>query len=140
MEYVLSGNTAVIRLDRGDEITASLLDFAKKENVRGAYFTAIGASNDLEIGVFDPISKEYSAKRVEEDCEIASLIGNISNMNGKEYVHAHIVVTNKAFETIGGHLLKGVISLTCEIFVTIVEFEINRKRNEKEGINTFAFD
>ena len=41
MQYTVKNKTAVIRLDRGDEIMTSLLDFAKKENVKAAHFSAV---------------------------------------------------------------------------------------------------
>ena len=140
MEYKRSGNTLIMRLDRGDEITESLIEIAKREKIKAGHFSAIGASDSLEIGVFDPKTKEYSVKKIEKDCKIASLVGNFSTMQDKEYVHAHIVVASKDLKTVGGHLIKGIISLTCEIFITVLDCELNRKRNEDVGINTFCFD
>ena len=53
MEYRRFGNTIALRLDPGDEIVASVLAAAQKENVTLASVTGIGGTDDAEVGVFD---------------------------------------------------------------------------------------
>lgn len=137
MNYRRSGNTVVLRLDRGDEIMESLKRLADECGIAGGSFYAIGALGEGEIGVFDPEKKEYSLARLKGDHEIDSLIGNISRMDGKSYVHAHIVVTDKDLKTTGGHLIKGTISLTCEIFVNVLDEPVERRYDPNVGINVF---
>jgi predicted DNA-binding protein with PD1-like motif len=43
----------VLVFDKGDEVVASLLQFAKQEQLTAASFTAIGAFSDVTLGFFD---------------------------------------------------------------------------------------
>ena len=63
---------------------------------------------------------------IKEDCEITSLIGNITVKNGEPYVHLHITVAGKGGNVYGGHLLKTVISATAEIFITVLPGTVER--------------
>jgi predicted DNA-binding protein with PD1-like motif len=50
-----------VRLDPGEELVKSLIDLTEKENIRLASVTAIGASNNVTLGIFDTKSKKYSS-------------------------------------------------------------------------------
>ena len=59
MEYRLFDTTIIVRLDKGDRIAESLLTVAKKENIKAAEISGIGATDDFETGVFDPAKSSY---------------------------------------------------------------------------------
>jgi predicted DNA-binding protein with PD1-like motif len=63
MEYRRFGDRIAVRMDRGDEVCAKLLELAEKENIRLASVTGIGASNDVTLGVFNTAEKKYSKLR-----------------------------------------------------------------------------
>ena len=48
MEYRRFGNTVVMRIDRGEEILASLTALCKKEDIRLASVDALGAVREGE--------------------------------------------------------------------------------------------
>jgi len=104
-----------LRLDRGEEIVESLRAFAEHEGVRAAFFTAIGAVGETELGFFDPTTMAYERRRFEGDHEIGSLNGNISMLEGRPFPHAHIVIGRRDFGAWTGHLFRGVVTVTCEI-------------------------
>ena len=137
MLYNRSGNDIVLRLDPGEEVCASVLAVAKKENIPCASVSAIGATNDFTVGVFDLNKKSYDLFKYDDgNYEIASLTGSLSTMNGEPYQHLHITLAGTDGTVRGGHLLSGVISLTAEIVVTILPGTLERKKNETLGINT----
>ncbi|MBQ7653004.1 MAG: DNA-binding protein [Clostridia bacterium] len=138
MEYVIKGNTAIIRLDKGDEIYSSVLEFAKKENVKCGVVSGIGATDEMEVGVYDLYKEAYKRHYYFGNREILSLTGNISVMNG-EYVHLHITTQGEESGAVGGHLFKAVVSMTAEIFVTLVDYELKREYNDEVKINTLKF-
>ena len=139
MEYVIKNDKAIIRLDKGDEIGASLLKFAENENVGCGSISGIGATDDLWIGVYDLDQKQYVKRELKGNREILSLCGNFSKMNDKPYLHLHITTQGKEDYAIGGHLLKCVISMTSEIFVDIYDVNLTRELDPSVGINTFKF-
>lgn len=139
MEYRRFDNSVVLRLDKDDEITAAVLEVAKKENIRLASVTGIGATDNVTVGVFDIDKKAYDKFTFTGNKEITSLVGNINTMNSEEYCHMHITLAGDKGTVVGGHLLNAVISLTAEIFINIIDGSVDRKRNEALGINTFSF-
>lgn len=139
MEYKRFGNTLVLRLDKNDEITSAVLTVAKQENIKLASVSGIGATDNVTVGVFDVEKKAYDKFTFTGNHEITSLVGNINTMNGESYCHLHITLAGPDGIVKGGHLLSAVVSLTSEIFFSITDGIVDRKRNENLGINTFYF-
>lgn len=140
MEYRRFGDTVALRLDPGDEIVASVLAAAQKENVTLASVTGIGGTDDAEVGVFDMAKKGYERFSYTGTHEITSLTGNVNTMNGETYAHLHITLAGADGRVVGGHLLRCVISLTAEIFLHTVDGRADRTRREDLQINTWSFD
>ena len=67
--------------------------------------------------------------------EIISLNGNITALNGEIHVHCHAVFGDANMEAITSHLKEATVSLTCEIFLTKLDAEVERKYDEKTGLN-----
>ena len=138
MEYKRFGDKIVLRLDKGDEITESVISVAQKEGVSLAEISGIGATDDFTVGVFDMAKSVYDIFSYNDNHEITSLTGNITEMNGKTYQHIHITCAGKN-GLVGGHLLRAKISLTAEIFINILSGKIDRKKDENLKINTLYF-
>lgn len=139
MEYKRYKEKAVIRLDKNDEIISSLISVAQKENIKTASFSGIGATDNFTVGIFSLEKQTYEKFTFTGNHEITSLNGNITFADDKPYIHAHITCADGSANVIGGHLLEGVISLTCEIFVDIVDGTVGRKHDEELNINKFDF-
>lgn len=138
MEYKRFAGKIAVRLDKGDEIIDKIKEVCKKEGVKAAYFSGIGATDDFIVGVFDVIKKEYETQNFNGDYEINVLAGNVTTVASEPYVHAHITCTGKN-GVVGGHLLSGAISLTGEILIDVLDGEITRERNAELGINVLKF-
>ncbi|HBD87286.1 MAG TPA: DNA-binding protein [Clostridiales bacterium] len=141
MEYKIFGNQIVVRLDPGDELVKSVLALAEKENIRLASVTAIGASDDVTLGIFDVKTKRYGSVRYHTaDYELASVCGNLSRKDGEPYLHLHAVIGNSLRgECHGGHLNAAVISATGEIFISVAEGEAGRRFCDEVGLNLLTF-
>ena len=63
--------TFVVVLETGEEIVASLQQFAERENVHTASFTAIGALSDAVLLYFDWQKKDYQKIPVRQQVEVA---------------------------------------------------------------------
>ena len=74
------------------------------------------------------------------DHEITALVGNITTMDGKPYLHLHITCAASDGTVCAGHLIQGRISLPAEIVVDIIEGELIRKRSEELNINLIDFE
>ena len=139
MEYKRYGSVIALRLDKGDDITESVYKIAEKEGVKAAKVSGIGATDNFTVGVFDIAKKEYEKFVFNGNHEINALTGNITEKDGKPYIHLHITATGKDCKVVGGHLIKGVISLTGEIIITVTGGTISREYDETLGINRWKF-
>ena len=63
MDYRRFQDTLVIRMDRGEEITAQLRKICEKEEITLASVEALGAVDDFTVGVFDTAEKKYHSNR-----------------------------------------------------------------------------
>ena len=139
MNYERFGNKFVVRLDAGDEICESIKDVIIKENIKAASVSGIGGAGELHIGVFNEKEQRYSKYDFVGTYEIASLVGNIGTIDGEPLLHLHITAAGDDARVVGGHLLSGVISLTGEVFIDVIDGEIKKIRDEKLGINVMDF-
>ena len=105
---------------KGDDVRAGLAEFAAKNHLTDAHFTAIGALDSAVIGWSDRPKKAFKVVKLNEEMEVASLSGNIvRDRDGSPVVHAHCVVgllRNGA--VYAGHLLQGRVSLTMQMYLT----------------------
>ena len=139
MEYKRYGSVIALRLDKGDDITESIYTVSEKEGVKAAKVSGIGATDNFTVGVFDIAKKEYEKFNFSGNHEINALTGNITEKDGKPYIHLHITATGKNGKVVGGHLIKGVISLTGEIVIMVIGGDITRELDENLGINRWKF-
>lgn len=140
MEYRKFDNTYFLRIDRGEEILASLAALCEKEQITLGTITGIGAVGEVTLGVFDRQQFAYQSQTYTGDFEIASCTGTVTTMEGKPYFHLHMVVGNPTLDVChGGHLNRGVISLTGEFVLTALSGQVERKYSPEVGLNLFRF-
>lgn len=139
MEYRKFDDTYVIRLNKGEEVIESLKEICKNENINLAEITGLGASDFVEIGVFNVQTKEYKTKLFEGMFEITSLIGNATRKDGEVYLHIHINFGDEDGFVKGGHLVQTRISATSEIILRKIEGNVGRKLSTEIGLNLLDF-
>ena len=87
----------------------------------------------------DPATKNYGDKVFEEQMEISSLVGNISEKDGKVYLHLHANFGRRDYTVVGGHLLSCVLNGACELVVTRFNCKVGRRFDEETGLNLYEF-
>jgi predicted DNA-binding protein with PD1-like motif len=103
----------------GDEAFSGLTEFARKYNITGGHFTAIGAIDHGTLAWFDRDRKMYKKIPVSHQAEVVSMVGDIGVYNGKPAVHTHMVVAFADGTTLGGHILDAYVVPTLEVMVTV---------------------
>ena len=140
MEYRKFSQGYVLRLDPGEEIVASLTRLVEQEQVQLGSVTAIGAANDVTIGIFSTQEKQYHARRYQGDYEISALVGNVTRKEGEPYLHLHITIGNPVpGEVHAGHLTSATISATLELFLQVWDGQVGREFSDQVGLNLFRF-
>ena len=127
--------TFAVILDTGDEAMKSLQDFAVREGLTAAQFTAIGAFRSAVLGYFDWDEKDYRRIPVDEQVEVVSLIGDIAaGEDGKPALHAHVVLGRSDGTALGGHLLEAQVRPTLEVVVTESPAHLQRRKDKDSGL------
>ncbi len=139
MDYRRFNDTIIARMDKGEEILEQLKVIAEKESIKLASVSALGATDNITVGVFRTGEKKYYANHFTGDMEIVSLTGTISTMNGEYYAHLHMSAGDSEGHVFGGHLNRAVISATCEMVIRVIDGQVDRKLDENIGLNLFAF-
>jgi len=100
------GNKWVVRIDKGEEIVETLKQLCKKNKIKLGSISGVGGIERVTVGSFKAKTKEYFSQELTGDYEITNLIGNISTMKGKIYLHLHITISDSNNNAFGGNLMK----------------------------------
>ena len=108
MKYFVSpqvGRTFILRMERGDYLRESLVDLAKRENIKNAVILSGIAALDeanIQMSITYGFPVEYHMEHLQEPLELANLDGTIINSEP----HLHGCISN-ATRTWAGHILDG---------------------------------
>lgn len=139
MEYRKFNNQIVARIDKGEEILDKIKEIAIKEDIKLASISALGATNEFVVGVYNVGEKKYYSNEFKGYFEIVSLTGTINTMDGEFYTHIHMSAGNEKGEVFGGHLNKAIVSATCEMVINVMDGNVDRCFDEETGLNIFKF-
>lgn len=129
----------LIRLDQGEELYQSLETFADDHQIQSGLISGIGMVRFVELGYFDSELASYDKSVYEENLEVLSFSGTITEYNNRPFFHVHGIFGKKDFSTIGGHVMKAVADMTVEIFVSDFETRIERELEENSGLKLLNF-
>lgn len=134
MEYKKAKFGYLVRLIRGEEVIASLTSLAEEEKIQSGFLFGLGAVVNPKLGYFDLEKKEYLSQVFEGDFEIVNLTGNISLLDGKPFIHAHMTISDQECKTYGGHLFSAQIHATGEITIIDLGLAVTRKLDQQVGL------
>jgi len=122
-------------LQKGDEEMRCLQDFAVKERLGASQVTALGALSSARLAFFDWQTKQYRPIPVEEQVEVASLVGDIAvGPDGKPSVHVHAVLGRRDGTAPAGHLQEAHVRPTLEIIITESPAHICKVKDAESGL------
>lgn len=136
---ILSQNAQyLIRLERGEDVFATLAKYCEREGIQAATFSALGAVKNTKLGYYDLATKQYGSKEYKDDHEVASMTGNLALVGGKPFLHIHTVLSGAAPGTenqcIGGHLFAATVAVTLEVHLTVYEEPLTRTLDAGIGL------
>lgn len=125
-----SGKAFVLRLEKGEKVAESLSRFCKENKISGAHFCGVGAASRADIAYYSLEDFSYHPKIFEGEFEVLNVTGNVSLIDGRHFVHAHITLSDTKFHAFGGHLNEAVVGPTLEVFLTPSD-KIERKFDDE---------
>jgi len=136
MKFKKINDGYVVRIEKGEEIIQTLTDFCEQNNVKSGSIAGIGGTDDVSVSYYDQEKKEYIPKRYGgKNYEIISLNGNISLKEGKPFAHIHITLGDSDYSVFGGHLESAVISVNCEMVISMANDKVERKFDKDLQLN-----
>jgi len=134
MQHRKTGTGYFLRMDRGEEVVATLEAFLAEAGVTFASLRAVGALDEVELGFFDASSRSYRRRKFSGGFEIAGLAGNVSLVDRRPFPHLHVTLSDSEYRVVGGHLFRGRVSVTCEMEVAVHEGEVERRSDDETGL------
>lgn len=131
------GTLRALIFETGDEVVSVLADFARRENIRAARFTGIGAFRSAKLAYFDWETKDYVPIPVEEQVEVLVLAGDLAWDGDKPVAHVHVVLGRRDGTTVGGHLSAAVVRPTLELMFTQAG-ALERRHDSESGLALIA--
>lgn len=131
--------TYAVILSTGDEVMSCLNRFATETGLSAASLKAIGAFERAELAFLDWQTKAYEPIPVNEQVEVASLIGDIATgPDGKPALHLHAVLGRADGSALAGHLRSGVVRPTLEIILTESPAHLRKRLDPESGLTLIA--
>lgn len=128
------------RLPHGQDLIAAIEDFCQKVSLKMATFSLIGAVTSFTIGAYDQKQQVYITATEKGPFEIVTCTGNISLLEGKPFVHAHIVLGGPEGELVGGHLFSETIVYAGEIHLQeLTGKPLERAYDQTTGLSLWKF-
>ena len=133
-------NLFVLSLDNHVEVVEALAAFCSEKGIVAGSVNGLGAVCEATFRFLDPATMKYVDKTFSEQMELTNLTGNISQKDGKPYLHLHLTASRRDYSCIGGHLLAARINGACELFVESYPGQyVGRRVDAETGLNMYDF-
>jgi uncharacterized protein len=127
--------TLFLQAEPGEEVVSAATRFLDQRKIYAGSFTAIGACEEAEVGFWDPKARTYLKETIKGPLEILAMTGNVAQTDdGRSFIHAHIVLGDRAMNTRGGHLFRVIAEPTCEIVLKPLQGIVDRRLVEACGL------
>lgn len=133
------GEAHALIFETGDEVISSLTEFARRNSIRAASFTGIGAFKSAMLAYFDWETKEYEKLPVNEQVEVLVLAGDIAWKGDEPVAHVHVVLGKRDGSTCGGHLCEAIVRPTLELVLTEAG-ALKRRLDPQSGLALISAD
>lgn len=124
----------LLKIERDEEITQSLTDFLRKNQINAGTVTGIGGIADVELGFYDLPTKTYLRKTIPGNLELVLYNGNITVVDGEPFIHAHAVVSGADYQAYSGHFFSAKIAITGEFIIHPADWNVARTLDDFTGL------
>lgn len=130
------------RLERGEEVIATLRQLCEHERIRSAWIHGAGMLEWAELTEWDPDREAWRApRRVEGPLTVLALEGNVAIRNGPPWVQLHVMLSRQsgpgAIETLGGTLASARAYALEFAFEVYEDVRLERDEDVATGLSLF---
>jgi len=129
----------LLRLERGEEVISAIQSFCEEKQIVNAGISGIGSVDDPTLAHYRVDTKKYSEKQLTGIFEVTSLLGSIALYEKKPLLHLHITLGDENMHAFAGHLVKGIVSATLEVIITVFPSTFEKKYSEEIGLKLYEF-
>ncbi|MBO1735830.1 MAG: DUF296 domain-containing protein [Coprobacter sp.] len=135
--YKRFGNKYIVSVRNRMEIVETLYTFCKEKEIKAGKISGIGAVSEATLRFFNPETKKYEDHTFREQMEIASVTGNISQLDGSIYVHIHVTLGRSDFTALAGHLHSARLNGAGEFVIEKYDGALDRYYDNNIGLNMY---
>lgn len=140
MQFEPSLTGYVLRLDLGEEVQKSLIEFAKQTNLQSAFYFGFGGIKQVKLGYFQIDKGDYAPTLFEKGLyELVNLTGNLTRVGPDPFPHTHLTMGDDKHQTYSGHLLSAIVGVTVEIMVITTGLSLTRTTDPKQKFKPLIF-
>jgi predicted DNA-binding protein with PD1-like motif len=134
MESKERNNIIILRLFTDENLHDKIKEVCRIYRVKTAIIlSGIGQLKSFKLGYYNK-EINYVSEKFEKPYELLSLTGNICHYKGNYEAHMHSVLGSEKKDTVGGHLLEGIVETTNEIVLLKTDIDIIRRFEGNTGL------
>ncbi len=129
----------MMRLDRDEDVLSTLAAYMEQSAVRSGIVWGIGAVKDVTIGAFVSGNGQYVKTDLGGEWELLSFNGTVSMLDGRPFVHPHVVLGDAQGNVRGGHLFGAKVAVTGEFVILPARIGVSREPDLDTGLRLWRF-
>ena len=134
MRYQEFNERYILRFESGETLIGELKRFLVDRSIPFAFLSGAGGVRRATLRYWDAPSKSYQDRDFEEQFEVLSITGDVSQLKGKPHVHAHALLGRSDFTVLGGHVKEAEVHPTLELWLRTESIAVSRRRDPATGL------
>lgn len=129
------GRVFVGRLAMGSDLVREIEHLCAEQSVIAAEVSVIGAVGRTRYAYYEQEDHRYRELESDTHHEITGFIGNVSERDGRPFLHAHASFADADGATVGGHLLSGIEVFAAEVMIReLLDVNLVRVHDDETGL------
>lgn len=135
MKFRTVSDGYLLVLQKGEDVMSEIVGFCTRNKISAGWLSGLGAVLSAELGFYQLETHEYDFTNFDKELEVVSLTGNISLVDRKPFVHAHVMLSDRDNKAFGGHLKSAIVGGTLELHLKVIEPGMSRTHDNSTGLN-----
>jgi predicted DNA-binding protein with PD1-like motif len=134
MQFQRFEDRVQLRLESGEHVAATLVDWLTAQDIGYAAMTGLGAVRSATVSYWNAETKQYESHDLHDQMEVVSLVGNVTIKEGKPFPHIHVALGRRDLSLVGGHFNDAIVHPTLELWLRPESEPVHRALDEACGL------